>query len=83
MYENQPNAFATGRSPKNASICVTTGLLQMMNRSELQGVVAHEMSHIKNYDILLMTVIGIVVGLIVLLRDILLRGMWFGVGRKR
>lgn len=82
MYENQPNAFATGRSPKNASICVTTGLLQMMNRSELQGVVAHEMSHIKNYDILLMTVIAIVVGLIVLLRDILLRGMWFGVGRK-
>jgi len=82
MYENQPNAFATGRSPKNASICVTTGLLQMMNRSELQGVVAHEMSHIKNYDILLMTVIGIVVGLIVLLRDILLRGMWFGAGRR-
>ena len=82
MYENQPNAFATGRSPKNASICVTTGLLQIMNREELQGVVAHEMSHIKNYDILLMTVIAIVVGLIVLLRDILLRGMWFGVGRK-
>jgi len=82
MYENQPNAFATGRNPQNASICVTTGLLQMMNRSELQGVVAHEMSHIKNYDILLMTVIGIVVGLIVLLRDILLRGMWFGAGRR-
>lgn len=82
MYEAQPNAFATGRNPQNASICVTTGLLQMMNRSELQGVVAHEMSHIKNYDILLMTVIGIVVGLIVLLRDILLRGMWFGAGRR-
>ncbi|MBP7139653.1 MAG: zinc metalloprotease HtpX [Caldisericia bacterium] len=82
MYEMQPNAFATGRNPQNASICVTTGLLQMMNRSELQGVVAHEMSHIKNYDILLMTVIGIVVGLIVLLRDILLRGMWFGAGRR-
>ncbi|HOC52257.1 MAG TPA: zinc metalloprotease HtpX [Caldisericia bacterium] len=82
MYEVQPNAFATGRNPQNASICVTTGLLQMMNRSELQGVVAHEMSHIKNYDILLMTVIGIVVGLIVLLRDILLRGMWFGAGRR-
>ena len=83
MNEDQPNAFATGRNPQNASICVTTGLLNMMNRAELQGVVAHEMSHIRNYDILLMTVIGIVVGLIILLRDIFLRSMWFGGGRKR
>lgn len=83
MDEIQPNAFATGRNPKNASICVTTGLLQMMDRSELQGVIAHEMSHIRNYDILLMTVIGIVVGLIILLRDIFLRSMWLGGGRKR
>lgn len=83
MNEAQPNAFATGRNPKNASICVTTGLLQMMNRAELQGVIAHEMSHIKNYDILLMTVIGIVVGLIILLRDIFLRSMWLGGSRRR
>lgn len=82
MVENQPNAFATGRNPQNASICVTTGLLQMMNREELQGVVAHELSHIRNYDILLMTVIGIVVGLIILLRDIFLRSMWFSGGRR-
>lgn len=83
MNEAQPNAFATGRNPQNASICVTTGLLQMMNRAELQGVIAHEMSHIRNYDILLMTVIGIVVGLIILLRDIFLRSMWLGGGRRR
>lgn len=84
MNESQPNAFATGRNPKNASICVTTGLLEMMNREELQGVIAHEIAHIRNYDILLMTVIGIVVGLIVLLRDIFLRSMFFyGGGRRK
>ncbi|MCX8095142.1 MAG: zinc metalloprotease HtpX [Caldisericia bacterium] len=85
MNEQQPNAFATGRNPQNASICVTTGLLEMMNREELQGVISHEISHIRNYDILLMTVIGIVVGLIVLLRDIFLRSVFFfgGGTRKR
>ena len=83
MNELQPNAFATGRNPTNASICVTTGLLSMMNREELQGVVAHEMSHIRNYDIFLMTVIGIVVGLIIILRSVALRGMRFGMGERR
>jgi len=83
MEEPQPNAFATGRNPENASICVTTGLLSMMNREELQGVIAHEMSHIRNYDILLMTVVGIVAGLIIILRDLILRGMWLGGGRRR
>jgi heat shock protein HtpX len=83
MNELQPNAFATGRNPTNASICVTTGLLSMMNREELQGVVAHEMSHIRNYDIFLMTVIGIVVGLIIILRSVAFRGMWFGMGGRR
>ncbi len=83
MNELQPNAFATGRNPTNASICVTTGLLSIMNREELQGVVAHEMSHIRNYDIFLMTVIGIVVGLIIILRSVALRGMWFGMGGRR
>lgn len=83
MNELQPNAFATGRNPTNASICVTTGLLSMMNREELQGVVAHEMSHIRNYDIFLMTVIGIVVGLIIILRSVAFRGMWFGMGERR
>jgi heat shock protein HtpX len=83
MNELQPNAFATGRNPTNASICVTTGLLSMMNRTELQGVVAHEMSHIRNYDIFLMTVIGIVAGLIIILRSVAFRGMWFGMGERK
>ncbi len=77
-----PNAFATGRNPQNASIAVTTGLLEIMNREELQGVIAHEMAHIRNYDILLMTVVAAIGGLIILLRDFFLRGMFFG-GRKR
>ena len=59
-----PNAFATGRNPQNASLAVTTGLLELMNRQELQGVVAHEISHIRNYDILLMTVVAAIGGLI-------------------
>ena len=82
INDPMPNAFATGRNPKNASIAVTEGLLSMMNREELQGVIAHEMSHIRNYDILIMTIAAIIGGLIVLFRDIFLRGMWFG-GRSR
>lgn len=77
-----PNAFATGRNPQNASLAVTTGLLEIMNRQELQGVVAHEMAHIKNYDILLMTVVAAIGGLIVLLRDFFLRSMLLGGRRK-
>ncbi|MGC8574922.1 MAG: zinc metalloprotease HtpX [Caldisericum sp.] len=84
MDEQQPNAFATGKDPNHAAICVTTGLLSMVNREELQGVISHEMAHIRNRDILLMTVIGVVVGLVLILRDILFRSMWWGVGgRKR
>ncbi len=79
-----PNAFATGRNPNHASIAVTKGLLDMMNREELQGVVAHEMAHVRNYDILMMTVVAIIGGLIILFRDIFLRrGLFFGGGRRR
>jgi len=79
-----PNAFATGRNPSHSKIAVTRGLLEIMNRDELQGVVAHEISHIRGYDILLMTVVGILGGLIILLRDVLLRwGIFFGGGRRR
>ncbi len=78
-----PNAFATGRDPNHASIAVTRGLLAMMDREELQGVVAHEIAHIRNYDILIMTVVAIVGGLVILLRDLFLRwGLFFG-GRRR
>src|SRR3989339_1662638 len=75
------NAFATGRNPEHASIAVTEGALKKLNRVELEGVIAHEMSHVKNYDMLLMTVTVILVGLIVLLSDLFIRSMWFGGGR--
>ncbi|MBC7348804.1 MAG: zinc metalloprotease HtpX [Candidatus Aminicenantes bacterium] len=83
IEDTAPNAFATGRNPKNAVICVTTGLLQKMNRLELEGVVAHEMSHIKNYDVLLQTVAVVMVGIVALLSDWLLRSFWWGGGRRR
>lgn len=73
-----PNAFATGRNPKHAAIAVTTGLLEKMNRVELEGVLAHELSHIKNYDILITTLAVTMVGAIVLLADLSMRMMWFG-----
>jgi len=79
-----PNAFATGRNTKHASVAVTRGLLEIMNREELQGVIAHEMSHIRNYDILVMTVVAIIGGLLILFRDVFLRwGLFVGGGRRR
>jgi heat shock protein HtpX len=78
-----PNAFATGRDPKHASIAVTTGLLEKMNRVELEGVVAHELSHIRNYDILVSTLAVTMVGAVALLSDIAIRTMWWNGGRVR
>lgn len=80
--DTAPNAFATGRDPKHAVICVTTGLVQKLNRTELEGVIAHELSHIGNYDIRLMTIIVVLVGIIALLSDWFLRWSWLG-GRRR
>jgi len=77
-----PNAFATGRNPEHASIAVTRGLLEIMNREELQGVIAHELSHIRNWDILLMTIVAILGGLLILFRDIFLRWGFFAGGRR-
>ncbi len=77
-----PNAFATGIKPENSAITVTAGLLGTLNRDELQGVVAHEMSHIVNRDILLMTFAGIMLGAIVLMSEIFLRSLWFGGGSR-
>ncbi len=78
-----PNAFATGRNPKNAAIAVTTGLLEKMNRVELEGVVAHELSHIRNYDILVSTLAVTLVGAVALLSDIAIRTMWWNGGRVK
>ena len=74
----QPNAFATGRSPQNAVICVTTGLLEKLDYYELEGVIAHEMSHIKNYDIRLSCVVSVMVGFIVMLSDLFSRTLFWG-----
>jgi heat shock protein HtpX len=78
-----PNAFATGRDPQHSSIAVTTGLLQKMNREELQGVLGHEMSHIRNYDIRFTLFVGVMIGSIALLAGFFLRyTFWFGGGRR-
>ncbi len=77
-----PNAFATGRNPKHAAVAVTTGLLEKMNRVELEGVLAHELSHVKNYDILVSTIAVVLVGAIVLVADFGVRFLWFGGGRR-
>jgi heat shock protein HtpX len=81
--DDDPNAFATGRDPQHASIAVTEGLLHALNRAELQGVVAHEMGHVRNYDIRLMTVVAALVGAVLLLADWAGRAMWWGGGRGR
>lgn len=77
------NAFATGRDPKHASITVTTGLLKKMNRQELEGVIAHEMSHIKNYDVRFMMLVVMLAGLVTLLSDFMLRSfIWSSKGKS-
>ena len=79
-----PNAFATGRNPKHAALAVTTGLLEIMNRVELEGVIAHELSHVKNYDILVTTIAVTAVGTIALISDIGLRfAFWGGLSDRR
>jgi heat shock protein HtpX len=72
------NAFATGRDPEHASITVTTGLMNVLNRQELEGVVAHEMSHIKNFDIRMMMLAAVLVGIVTLMSDFMLRSFIFG-----
>ena len=76
-----PNAFATGRNPNHAAIAVTTGLLEKLNRVELEGVVAHELSHIRNYDILVSTLAVVMVGAVALMADLAIRMMWWNGGR--
>ena len=81
--DGDPNAFATGSGPEKSSVAVTTGLLDALNREELQGVVSHEMAHVKNYDIRLMTVVAALVGSVLLISDWGRRGIGWGGGRRR
>ena len=81
--DTAPNAFASGRNPRNSVVVVTKGLLEKLNRIELEGVMAHEMSHIKNYDVLLQTLAVVMVGVVALLSDWFLRSFFWGGGRRR
>jgi heat shock protein HtpX len=82
--DTAPNAFATGRDPTHASVAITTGLLQKLDREELQGVMAHELSHVRNYDIRFSLLVGVLVGSVALLADFFLRfSFWGGGGRRR
>ncbi len=83
IEDSAMNAFATGRDPKHAVVCATTGLLRRLNRSEVEGAIAHELGHIKNYDMLLMSIVTILVGLIALLADWMMRMSFWGGGKKR
>jgi heat shock protein HtpX len=80
--DTAPNAFATGRDPQHASLAITTGLLQKLDREELQGVIGHELSHVRNLDIRFALLVGVLVGSIVLLADFFLRYTWWGGGRR-
>jgi heat shock protein HtpX len=83
INDSAPNAFATGRDPKHAVVCVTSGILEKLEKTELEGVIAHELSHIGNYDIRVMTMVVVLVGTITLLADWFLRFSFFGRKRSR
>ena len=83
VEDAQPNAFATGRNPKNAVICVTTGLLNKLEYYELEGVIAHELAHIKNYDIRLSAIVSVMVGFVVMLSDLFTRIAFWGGTRDK
>jgi heat shock protein HtpX len=82
IEDTAPNAFATGRSPKHASVAITTGLLQKLDREELQGVIAHELGHVRNYDIRFALLVAVLVGSIALMADFFLRFTFWGGGRR-
>lgn len=83
IEDNAPNAFATGRNPENAAIAVTSGLIRILDRQELEGVIAHELAHIKNYDTLLTTLAAVLAGSVTLISEWMLRSFWWGGGRRR
>ena len=82
IEDGAPNAFATGRDPGSASVAVTRGLLDKLDKRELEGVIAHELSHIGNYDVRLLTLLAVGVGLIALVADLMLRFTWYGAGAR-
>src|SRR3989344_5302492 len=82
MQDPAPNAFATGRDPKHAVVAATTGLLEKMERTELEGVLAHELSHIRNLDILVSSIVAVLVGTVALLSDWIMRNLWWSGLRK-
>lgn len=83
MENSQINAFASGRNPQNAIVCVTTGALEKLDRRELEGVLSHELSHIANYDIRFMTLTAVLVGMIAIISEMFLRSLWFKSGNDR
>ncbi len=83
VHDPAPNAFATGRNPENAAVAVTTGLMETMTRTELEGVIAHELAHIRNYDIRVTTIAVATAGAIAIITDLFWRLLWFGGGRSR
>lgn len=83
MNEDAPNAFATGRDPKHAVVCVTSGLLERLNKVELEGVIAHELSHVKNFDTRLMAIVAILVGFVAILANMFMNQLWWGGFRSR
>lgn len=82
MNDPSPNAFATGRNPNHAVVCVTTGLLQKLDYYQLEGVLAHEVAHIKNYDILLSTIASVMIGVVIMISDIWSRSFWYRGSRR-
>jgi heat shock protein HtpX len=82
INDPSPNAFATGRDPKHASVAATSGILERLNKAELEGVLAHELSHVKNYDTRLLAITAVLVGFISLLTNIFMQQMWFGGFRR-
>ena len=82
IEDSAPNAFATGRNPQTAHVAATRGLLDKLEKRELEAVMAHEMSHVANYDIRLMTTVAVVVGLVALVADLMLRFTWYGSGGR-
>lgn len=82
IHDPSPNAFATGRDPKHASVAATTGLLERLNKAELEGVLAHELSHVKNYDTRLLAITAVLVGFISLLADMFMRNLWWSSFRR-